>query len=300
METTAPAPLYEIVRETDVPYGEAPGFWTEAPVRSPFPIFKMMRIFGRRRNLPLTMDLYVPVADPAESRPLLLMMHGGAFFIGNKGESGQVAWCRHFASLGYVAASINYRLGFRLSAKGIRQAEQDALEDADCALACLMGRKDLRIDPQRVFVAGTSAGAVTALNLAYGLYGDRPMDGFRPKLGAGFRIRAVGDLWGYVRDLDMLERARIPIIAFQSEKDPVVPFDSGYPLKAKWFAGKVYGTKATCERAAALGICCRHYPCPEERHKLHLDESWQLTPRFYEIRDKMAAFFAAILESDTV
>ena len=203
-------PTFEAGVETGVVYAEKDGYWSQGSSAGP----QLSQVALMRRPLALKMDIYYPEGDNSESRPLLLMMHGGSFLFGNREEAGQVAWCRHFASLGYVAASIDYRLGFWPSQHGLLQAERDALDDADSALACLLGRSDLRIDPTRVFAAGTSAGAILALGLAYVLYGKCPPKGFQPRLGADFRIRAVGDLWGYVRDLTVLEnahsRSRIP------------------------------------------------------------------------------------------
>jgi len=290
-------PEYEVDVLEDVIYSREKGYWCEAPAKGPFPAGKMLWESQRKRPLDLKMDIYLPAGDHSASRPLFLMMHGGAFWIGNKKELGQVAWCRHFASAGYVAVSIDYRMGFHPTKADIHRAELDVLQDADNALAYLLGREDLRIDPDRVFAAGTSAGAITALNLAYNLYGDTPLEGVTPRLGSGFRIRAVADLWGYVRDLSVLDRARVPIIAFQSEQDPVVPFYRGHPLHAKWFTDEVFGTKATCERAESLGIRCIHHACPEKRHKLHLDDRWELSTRFYEIQDAMATFFSEILDN---
>ena len=289
-------PAYAVEVLSDVVYARAEGYWSEAPERAPFPVGKMMWEGLHRRPLDLTLDIYLPSGDTSATRPLLLMMHGGAYWIGNKAEKGQVAWCRHFASLGYVAASVNYRLGFRPYRSAILQAEWDAVSDADRALAYLLERTDLKIDPDRVFVAGTSAGATTALHLAYEVYGDVPLGKVEPCLGKGFRIRAVGDLWGYVRDLSVLENARVPILAFQSERDPVVPFDRGYPLNARLFTDPVFGTKATCERARELGIRCTLHACREKRHKLHLDADWTLGLRYEEIRDALTQFFAETLD----
>ena len=281
-------PAFETGVEAGVVYAVREGYWSEGTSSGP----KLSQVALWRHPLELKMDIYTPGMDASAQRPLLLMMHGGSFLFGNRTEAGQTAWCRHFASLGYVAASIDYRLGFWPSKHGLLQAETDALDDADSALAYLLGRGDLRIDPGKVFVAGTSAGAILAMGLAYGLYGAHPPKAFQPRLGPEFRIRAVGDLWGYVRHLSVLENARVPILAFQSEQDPVVPFDSGYPMNAKAFSDEVYGTRATCTRAAELGIRCALHPCPEKRHRLHMDKEGQLTPRYYEIRDAMAVFFA--------
>lgn len=281
-------PTFEAGVETGVVYAEKDGYWSQGSSAGP----QLSQVALMRRPLALKMDIYYPEGDNSESRPLLLMMHGGSFLFGNREEAGQVAWCRHFASLGYVAASIDYRLGFWPSKHGLLQAERDALDDADSALAYLLGRADLRIDPERVFAAGTSAGAILALGLAYSLYGARPPKGSRLRLGPDFRICAVGDLWGYVRDLAVLENAHVPILAFQSEQDPVVPFDHGFPMQARLVLDAVYGTRATCERASALGIRCILHSCPEKRHRLHLDKEGRLTPRYYEIRDALTSFFA--------
>ena len=286
-------PTFEVEVDSGVVYAVKDGYWSQGSSGGP----QLSQVALWRHPLELKMDVYLPVGDPSGKRPLLLMMHGGSFLFGNREEAGQVAWCRHFASLGYVAVSIDYRLGFWPSKHGLLQAERDALDDADSALACLLERTDLRIDPERVFAAGTSAGAILALGLAYSLYGAHPPKGSRPRLGTEFRICAVGDLWGYVRDLSVLENARVPILAFQSDQDPVVPFDRGFPMNAKAFSDEVYGTRATCEKAQELGTRCALHPCPEKRHRLHLDKEGRLTPRYYEIRDAMVSFFAETMEN---
>lgn len=275
---------FETTVEEDVTYAVSTGFRTEAPVGNPWATFRLILHQGKPKPLSLKMDIYRPEGDGDASRPLLLMMHGGSFFIGNKREAGQTGWCRYFASLGYVAVSIDYRLGFRPTRKDVGAAEFRALEDAENALAFLLGREDLRIDPGRIFIAGTSAGAITALHLAFG------MD---PK----FPVRAVANLWGSVHDLSVLERAAVPILSFQSERDPVMPYGEGYPFPAislisRLFSEKMYGTRAVHERALSLGLRAEHHPCPEKRHRLHLDRDGNYTSRFYEIRDAMAAFFA--------
>ena len=280
-------PKYEVTVIRNVPYATVPGYYSHTPVGDRKAILKLLFHSGSMNPITLEMDIYLPEGDLQETRPLLLMMHGGAFFIGNKEELGQAAWCRYFASLGYVAASINYRLGFHPVKKEVREAEMRALEDADAALAYLLGREDLRINPQQVFVAGTSSGAITALNMAY-----------RPAPVSTYRICAVANLWGAVHSLSVLERASVPILSFQSVEDPILPYEEGYPLnnRLKHFSDYFYGTHAIHEKAVSLGIPAEHHPCLETRHALHLDENFSFTPRFAEIRDAMAAFFATFLQ----
>ena len=291
-------PAYEVTVERDVPYATAMGYWTEVPVGDKKALGKLLLSTINPQPVTLEMDIYKPVGDDTAERPLLLMMHGGSFLFGNKQEPGQSGWCQYFASLGYVAVSINYRLGFHARKKEFREAELRALEDADAALEYLLGREDLHIDPNLVFAAGTSAGAITALNLAFRLYGDRPMTEVTPRLPAPFHIRAVANLWGSVHDLSVLENARAPILSFQSTADPVMPYDRGYPVgwAGKLISDPMYGTHAVHEKALELGIRAEHHPCPEPRHRLHLDDALEYTPRFYEIRDAMAVFFAVEME----
>ena len=276
-------PAYGVNVERDVVYRKAKGYWTEGPDRIDVPTLNWAKLLRPQEELELKMDIYSPEGDGASNRPLLLMMHGGSFLFGNKNEKGQTEWCRHFASLGYVAASIDYRLGFRIKRDGLLQAEADALEDARAALAFLLSNDNLKVDAERVFVAGTSAGGALALGLAYA------------PPAAGCRILAVGDLWGYVRDLSVLENTSVPVVSFQSIQDPVVPYEKGCPLNRK-SAGTVYGTKAVFDRAAALGIPCDHVPCPEKGHRLHLNREGMLTSRFYDIQDRLTAFFSAAME----
>ena len=266
----------EVSVERDAVYARAEGYWSHtAEDASRLPL--LIKAAAGTKELELKMDIYTPVGDSLSLRPLLLMMHGGAYFFGNKNELGQSEWCRYFASQGYVAASIDYRIGFRLKKEEILMAEQRAEEDAMAALRYFLGREDLRIDPERIFAVGTSAGATTALSIAY--------------KQSEIPIRAVGNLWGYVHDLSILEGASIPIISFQSERDPVVPYREGYPMNAKNLIDKVYGTAAIHSRAIELGIPSEHHPCPEKRHRLHLDNWGRLNSRYYEIRDCMEDFF---------
>ena len=58
----------------------------------------------------------------------------------------------------------------------------------------------------------------------------------------------------------------------------------------------MYGTRAVHEKALSLGLRAEHHPCPEKRHRLHLDRDGNYTSRFYEIRDAMAAFFAGEMQ----
>ena len=118
-------------------------------------------VFGRivhhsgdeRENEDLTLDIYYPRNDRGDLRPLLVMLHGGAFKDGDKRDTTVVEWCRHFASLGYVVSSVNYRQGYRRNVESTDEALYHALKDANASVRFLLKRDSLLIDRGRIFAA---------------------------------------------------------------------------------------------------------------------------------------------------
>ena len=110
-----------------------------------------------------TMDIYLPSGEPAGS-PAIVMIHGGAWRFGSKSAYRGAAI--RMARSGWVAVSINYRLG---SAGVYPRAVQDCV----CAIAYLRAHADeYGIDPTRVAVTGYSAGGHLASLV--GLAADAP------------------------------------------------------------------------------------------------------------------------------
>lgn len=116
-------------------------------------------------NLYLKMDITVPPNATAQKRqPLIVFVHGGGFYMGDKG--GQSAMIQSYALAGYVIASINYRLtSNNTSSPTLRlKAVMDAQEDAQNAIRYLKKNLDkYYIDTTRVCIMGSSAGGGTAL-----------------------------------------------------------------------------------------------------------------------------------------
>jgi len=94
------------------------------------------------------LDLYLPAKEGV--RPLIVWMHGGAWWGGSKDLD--YAYCRRMAEQGYVVAS----LGYRLSRTAAWPAQ---LEDCKSAIRWLRANAaKYRFDPQRVGAMGFSAG----------------------------------------------------------------------------------------------------------------------------------------------
>jgi acetyl esterase/lipase len=107
-------------------------------------------------NIDLKLDLYLPM-DATESRPVPLMIyiHGGGWWSGNKEQS--VIALLPWIEMGYAVANVEYRLGGAAAAPA-------AVEDCRCALRWLRNHaKEYRLDPARIVLSGSSAGAHLAL-----------------------------------------------------------------------------------------------------------------------------------------
>ena len=215
-------PTYQVGETKDIIYG------------------RVLRNGSETERMDLTMDLFVPKDGGQVARPLLVAFHGGEFLNGDKRDTTLVEWCRYFASLGYVAASIDYRQGYFRNVRETDDAMYKALKDANAAVRFLLKRDSLFIHSERIFAAGADAGGITAMNLAYMREENMPEiiqeEGdstivTRQSLLRGFDVRAVANLWGAVPDTAILHNAKIPVISFQSKEDPVIPYGAGYPFE---------------------------------------------------------------------
>jgi acetyl esterase/lipase len=98
---------------------------------------------------------------PGEKRPAILMIHGGGWQA--PGPFHMASHCRYFALRGLVAVNVEYRLVKQDSTVRI----PDCVADCRDALRCVRRMADnLGIDPQRIAVAGDSAGGHLAASLA--------------------------------------------------------------------------------------------------------------------------------------
>ena len=306
--------IFDVERLSDIKYAEVKGFWSSIPDDT-VDIANVVKtgLFNslKRKDLNLDMDIYLPKDDTLTQRPLMMFVHGGAFFIGDKATVPYQKWCNHFASLGYVCVSINYRMGFRPNSKAIERTAYQATQDAHAAMRYLLSKKDIyRINPDLLFVGGASAGSITAINLAYMRNKDRPQSTysslFMEDLGdletSGndiyneFKIKAIANMWGSVYDLNILRNANVPIVSFHGDVDEILPYGKGYPFKAigefqKVFFEEMYGSSLIHQKAKGLGIRSELHTFHGQGHTLHLDENRKLNENFYTIQNKIVDFF---------
>lgn len=125
----------------------------------------------------LDMDVYFPAFDNQSQRPLIFYVHGGGFSGGVRNDQGIQIFCKKLARHGYVVSSISYRLtregkesGFGCDCPSVdkRNTFNDAVEDLqDATFFMIKNRDKMGIDPQKIILSGSSAGAETVLNTAY-------------------------------------------------------------------------------------------------------------------------------------
>lgn len=306
--------MFEVERLSDITYANVKGFWSSIPDDT-IDVANIVKVglFNslKKKDLDLDMDIYIPKNDTVEKRPLMMFIHGGAFFIGDKATLPYRTLCEHFTSLGYVCVSINYRMGFKMNPKAIERTAYQATQDAHAAMRYLLSKKDIyRIDPDYLFVGGASAGSITAMNLAYMRNENRPKSSYSSlfledlggletsgnKIYAKFRIKGVANMWGTMYDLVMLENAKIPIISFHGDKDDILPYGYGYPFMLigdlqKVLFDKMYGSSNIHERALELGIRSKLHTFNGGGHGLYLDENRNLSDDFYTIQNEIVDFF---------
>jgi len=198
----------------------------------------------------LKLDVYQPACDNASNRALIVFAHGGSFMTGDKADAGYAQTATALAKLGYVVASINYRLGFPTSGLaaqyGFNSAIMRGLHDGRAAVRfmrnnALNGGNTYGIDPNNIFFGGVSAGGIIALHLAYQNQsgemtlscGGQPgtdqtsVEGNSNNLNVSSAVKAIVSISGCIRSLNWITTNDIPAGLFHGDQDQTVPYGSG-------------------------------------------------------------------------
>jgi dipeptidyl aminopeptidase/acylaminoacyl peptidase len=174
----------------------------------------------------LKLDLYQPTGDTIAKRPAIIWIHGGGFTMGDKSSGAGRA--TFLTKLGYVVASINYRLLSPVGCGGnpdptptCVNAAIGAQHDAQAAVRWLRNNASTyKIDTTRIASAGASAGAVTSLLVDW-----RPEDpGDSGNPGPSSKIRAAVSISGGTPTNDYITADDGPALFIHGTDDHVVPY----------------------------------------------------------------------------
>ena len=223
----------------------------------------------------LLMDIYQPTGDATLQRPVIIFAHQGGFVVGSRTDAYMVAVCTRFARLGYVTASIDYRLGFQFT--GLNAPA----DTPQVARAAIRGMQDLRaavrffrkdaatanlyhVHPNYITVGGSSAGAFAALEVGYldkasevPAYVDIAalggIEGASGNPGYSSAVLAVLNLSGATESPGLIEAGNAALCSVHGTADATVPYLQGR-LGSLFPPKYVYGSGRLHPRATAVGV----------------------------------------------
>lgn len=228
----------------------------------------------------LELDIYQPTGDTEPLRPLIVWEHGGSFLGGDKAGGDITSLVHPLTRMGFVNASCEYRLGMN----GIPFPGPDSADAseavwravADMKAAVRFFYKDVidngnqyRIDTNRIYIAGVSAGAVSAIHYAYlNDIAEMPsyIDTTKPGLGGGIEgasgnqgysstIHGVINVCGMIADTAWIHAGDVPIVSLHGTDDGIVPYGTAVINVAGIYQiFEVDGSSSIHDRMAQEGV----------------------------------------------
>jgi len=232
----------------------------------------------------LVLNVVTPVGDTETDRPFALLATGGAFAFTERSFSIPIA--EVFARTGYVAAVMDYRTrGEQPSGNEFVIAAQEATHDMLGAVRFMRANASTYgIDPDKIVVGGTSAGAVMAIR-AGTLDADDPltddlvalldtMGGIEGTVGdhldQSSSVQGVYAISGGIFGLETIDMNSAPVYGAHNELDSVAPCAT-VPLSEADLvdSGTVSGTCDFIPAFEVLGVPAGAFIVPDDTE--HVD-----------------------------
>lgn len=197
-------------------------------------LWDMEVTFAARDTSSLSMDIYFP-KDTCRRHPCIVYIYGGGFVDKNQREESVVTYCREMADEGFVTIATDYRLGLKgVKSKGLismadnlEKAIKMSTEDLFSAVQYLLAySEELTVDPEKIILVGSSAGAITALQADYELSNRTSLSSAMPE---GFRFAGVVSFSGAVFSrngkCEWSAQPPAPTMFFHGTADELVTYD---------------------------------------------------------------------------
>lgn len=235
-------------------------------------------VYATKDGQSLQLDRYMAVDRRFDGpRPVLLFSPGGGWEQADRADRVSVEYLQHLASLGYVAVSIDYRLAIKqakqsgeMSPANIRQTYLRAIrwgvEDLYDATAYVLKHADeWNIDPNRIVIMGSSAGATNSLVAEFNVANRTALA--QEHLPEDFRYAGVismaGAFWLEDGTPFTWKQRPAPIMFIHGGKDQLVTYDADEKNSA-------YGPVYAQRQFASQGYSSWFIDLPEADHTMAL------------------------------
>lgn len=243
-------------------------------------------------SIKLFLDIYYPDGDTDTDRPLVLLAHGGSFIGGAKEDMD--SQCREYAKLGYVAATINYRLVSQAGAinellngdLGLYFKKEVVRAMHDMKAAIRFFRKSVAedgnpygINPDIIIAGGASAGGILSNHVTYlnknneipseltsyvasqsGLEGNSGNAGYSS-------VPQMSISWcGAILDTSWIVAGDQPFVGVHNKDDPTVPNLEGEPNIGLPVPVTLQGDSLIYKRALTVGVPTTYKMYPGNQH----------------------------------
>lgn len=219
----------------------------------------------------LFMDIYEPMGDVADTRPVVVFAHGGSFVFGSREDMNFL--CEDFARRGFVAATIDYRLldAFVFDSLKITEVVIGAMSDMKAAVRFFREDADMdniyRIDADLIFAGGISAGGIMASHLGYVDSEDdiqapildiiNDLGGFSGNSSSNTQysseVQGVINYSGALKEAKWVDDNDPPLFSVHDDGDNVVPYGNGFS-SAFPFGNYLEGSASMKNFADAAGL----------------------------------------------
>jgi acetyl esterase/lipase/lysophospholipase L1-like esterase len=210
----------------------------------------------------LFLTFFQPAGDTMKRRPIVIFIHGGGFVNGSRFGGYGARFCNEFTKRGYVTASIEYRLGIASTKTNNDYAEAMYRAQQDGRAAVRYFRRYAEkygIDTSQIFIAGSSAGSMTCLSMAYMNENEIPkgidqskwgsLEGSSGNEGYSSKVHGVLNAWGSMIDNKWIQKGDAPLFNYAGTADKTVPYDSSYS-----YHGLGDGPYITYQRCLQVGV----------------------------------------------
>ncbi len=191
--------------------------------------------FAKKEGTTLYLDKYETENWLHRRRPVVIFAYGGSFIRGRRDKPQYVEFMNYLARKGYVAIIADYRKYLRhvaperkkstLGFLGVlNEAIDVAADDIADATAFVVDHADAwGIDRDNIVACGSSAGAITVLQLEYAICNSLPL---ASRLPEGFNFSGLMSFAGALagKEMPMWKKRPCPILMFHGDADKRVPF----------------------------------------------------------------------------